>query len=88
MKFYQEVQKLLLGNIQAERQTGDLISLLSFVESRLKSDRHAHNIPENMIIAYKITICSIYSLLKQHTSPTCKVHFHVNRRKVALFSTK
>jgi hypothetical protein len=32
MKFYQVVQKLLV----ADRQTGDLISLLSFFESRLK----------------------------------------------------
>jgi len=31
MKFYQAVQKLLVG----DTQTGDLISLLSFLESRL-----------------------------------------------------
>jgi hypothetical protein len=34
MKIYQVVQKLLVG----DRQTGDLISLLSFLESRLKID--------------------------------------------------
>jgi hypothetical protein len=33
MKMYQAVQKLLVGG---HRQTGDLISLLSFLESRLK----------------------------------------------------
>jgi hypothetical protein len=32
MKFYQVVRKLLVG----DRQTGDLISLLSFFESTLK----------------------------------------------------
>jgi hypothetical protein len=31
MKIYQAVQKVLVG----DRQTGDLISLLSFLESRL-----------------------------------------------------
>jgi hypothetical protein len=34
MKIYQAVQKLLVGD--TDRQTGDLISLLSFLESRLK----------------------------------------------------
>jgi hypothetical protein len=34
MKIYQMVQKLLVGD--TNRQTGDLISLLSFLESRLK----------------------------------------------------
>jgi hypothetical protein len=33
MKIYQSVQKLLMGT---DRQTGDLISLLAFLESRLK----------------------------------------------------
>jgi hypothetical protein len=28
--------KLLLGDMQTDRQTGDLISLLSFLENRLK----------------------------------------------------
>jgi hypothetical protein len=38
MKFYQAVQKLLLGDTDRhmDRQTGDLISLLNFLESRLK----------------------------------------------------
>jgi hypothetical protein len=36
MKIYQAVQKLLVG----DRQTGDLISLLSFPESRLKLAVH------------------------------------------------
>jgi hypothetical protein len=36
MKIYQAVQRLLGGDIQTDRQTGDLISLLSFLESRLK----------------------------------------------------
>jgi hypothetical protein len=36
MKIYQAVQKLLVGGTQRDRQTGDLISLLSFLESRLK----------------------------------------------------
>jgi hypothetical protein len=34
MKIYKAVQKLLMG----DRQTGDLISLLSFLESRIKRD--------------------------------------------------
>jgi hypothetical protein len=33
MKIYQAVQNLLVG----DRQTGDLVSLLSFLESRLKT---------------------------------------------------
>jgi hypothetical protein len=36
MKIYQAVQKLLVGDIQTHTQTGDLISLLSFLESSLK----------------------------------------------------
>jgi hypothetical protein len=36
MKMYQSVQKLLLRDTQADRQIGDLISLLSFLESKLK----------------------------------------------------
>jgi hypothetical protein len=36
MKIYQAVQKLLLGGTQTDRETGDLISLLSFLESMLK----------------------------------------------------
>jgi hypothetical protein len=35
MKIYQAVQKLLEGDRHTHRQTGDLISLLSFLESRL-----------------------------------------------------
>jgi hypothetical protein len=34
MKIYQAVQKVLVG--ETDRQTGDLISLLSFLESGLK----------------------------------------------------
>jgi hypothetical protein len=41
MKIYQVVQKLLLGDTQTDRQTdtktGSLMSLLSFLERRLKS---------------------------------------------------
>jgi hypothetical protein len=37
MNIYQVVQKLIVGD--TERQTGDLTSLLSFLESRLKSGR-------------------------------------------------
>jgi hypothetical protein len=36
MKIHQAVQKLLMGDTQTE-QTGDLIRLLSFLESRLKN---------------------------------------------------
>jgi hypothetical protein len=36
MKIYQAFQKLLVGDTQTDRQTGDLISLLSFLEIRLK----------------------------------------------------
>jgi hypothetical protein len=37
MKIFQAVQKSLVGD---HRQTGDLISLLSFLESRLKIIHH------------------------------------------------
>jgi hypothetical protein len=39
MKIYQSVQKLLVGNTQRDTQTGDLISLLLFLESRLKNSK-------------------------------------------------
>jgi hypothetical protein len=42
MKIYQAVQKLLVGDLQTERQTGDLISLLSFLESRLKMEEQVY----------------------------------------------
>jgi hypothetical protein len=38
MKINQAVQKLLVGDRQTDIQTGDLISLVSFLESRLKLD--------------------------------------------------
>jgi hypothetical protein len=38
-KLKQAVQKLLHGGTQTERQTDDLISLLSFLESSLKTER-------------------------------------------------
>jgi hypothetical protein len=36
MKIYQAVQKLLVGDTYTHKRTGDLISLLSFLEYRLK----------------------------------------------------
>jgi hypothetical protein len=39
MKTYQAVQKLLVG----ETQTGDLIGLISFLESRLKGGHKGTN---------------------------------------------
>jgi hypothetical protein len=45
MKIYQAFQKLLVGD--RDRQTGDLISLLSFLEFKLKSyDRPQTHIPQ------------------------------------------
>jgi hypothetical protein len=38
LKIYQAVQKILVGDIERHTQTGDLISLLSFLESRIKID--------------------------------------------------
>jgi hypothetical protein len=41
MKIYQAVQKLLVErdrHAQTDRQTGDLIRLISFLERRLKTD--------------------------------------------------
>jgi hypothetical protein len=35
MKIYQLVQKLCMGDTQTDRETSHLISLLSFLESRL-----------------------------------------------------
>jgi hypothetical protein len=49
MKIYQAVQKLLVGDTQTDTdththtQTGDLISLLSFLKSRLKSIQNYDN---------------------------------------------
>jgi hypothetical protein len=42
MKIYQAVRKLLVGERQTHRQNGDLISLLSFLESRLKTCYKIH----------------------------------------------
>jgi hypothetical protein len=36
MKLYQLAEKLLVGDTQTDRQTGDLICLHSFLENRLK----------------------------------------------------
>jgi hypothetical protein len=44
MKIYQAVPKLLVG---ADRQTDDLISLLSFLESRLKRDHDSIHLPSS-----------------------------------------
>jgi hypothetical protein len=40
MKIYQAVQKSLLGDLHKHIKTGDLISLLSVLESRLKMKWH------------------------------------------------
>jgi hypothetical protein len=45
MKIYHAVHKLLVGGhtdewTETDRQTGDLISLLSFLESRLKIEHY------------------------------------------------
>jgi hypothetical protein len=37
MKIYQAVQTLLVGGGHRQTETGDLISLLSFLESKLKN---------------------------------------------------
>jgi hypothetical protein len=37
------VQKLLVGDTQTDRETGDLISLLSLLETRLKATKKAEN---------------------------------------------
>jgi hypothetical protein len=39
-KIYKAVQKLLVGDTQTDRQTGDLISLLSCLKSRLKKHKY------------------------------------------------
>jgi hypothetical protein len=39
MKIYNVVQKLLVGDTQTDKETGDFISLLSFLESRLKKQK-------------------------------------------------
>jgi hypothetical protein len=38
MKTCHAVQRLLVGDTETDRQTGDMISLLSFLEIRLKMD--------------------------------------------------
>jgi hypothetical protein len=42
MKIYQTVQKLLVEDIQTDTQAGDMISLLSFLEGRLKNSPTTH----------------------------------------------
>jgi hypothetical protein len=39
MKIYQSVERLLVGDTLTDRQTGDLINLLSCLESKLKSKK-------------------------------------------------
>jgi hypothetical protein len=39
IKIYQAVPKLLMADTQTDRETGDLISLILFLESRLKEER-------------------------------------------------
>jgi hypothetical protein len=44
MIFYRAVQKLLVEDTKTDTQIGDLISLLSLSESRLKMKGHAYEI--------------------------------------------
>jgi hypothetical protein len=58
--FYQAVQKLLVGEHQTDRRTGDLISLLSFLESRLKMLRLHRDIGN--ILCNRCLVHGIYSV--------------------------
>jgi hypothetical protein len=55
MKLYQSIQELLVGDTQSDRQTGYLISLLSFLESRLKGDSGSDNAKRKRLTDMKIT---------------------------------
>jgi hypothetical protein len=57
MKLYQSIQELLVGGggTQSDRQTGYLISLLSFLESRLKGDSGSDNTKRKRLTDMKIT---------------------------------
>jgi hypothetical protein len=50
MEIYQAVKKLLVG----DRQTGDLISLLSFLESRLKSMYYTQSTHQKFFLVQKV----------------------------------
>jgi hypothetical protein len=58
MKIYQAVQNLLVGghtDREKDRQTGDLISLISFIEIRLKT-RKLSNFPSPTLgLPYSLT---------------------------------
>jgi hypothetical protein len=64
-KIYQAVQNLLAGNTQTDsqhRQTGDLISLLSFLESRLKNTVWSLNVA--IFYHFKVNIGYTYLDIK------------------------
>jgi hypothetical protein len=58
MKIYQAVQKLLVGDTQTDRQTGDLINLLSFLESRLKMHKQLS------VMKLMIDTCKLYEFFR------------------------
>jgi hypothetical protein len=60
MKIYQAVQKLLVEDAQTERHTGDFISLLSFLEGRVKV--------KNIIFATGIQL----KVFRTHPSGVCE----------------
>jgi hypothetical protein len=60
MKIYQAVQKLLVEDAQTERQTGDFISLFSFLEGRVKV--------KNIIFATGIQL----KVFRTHPSSVCE----------------
>jgi hypothetical protein len=85
MKIHRSVQKLLVG--QTHRQAGDLISILSFLESRLKKKRekriHLFNInsvPVTRKFEGKRTLHYEYS--KVSSRHICISHAHTNVRPV------
>jgi hypothetical protein len=53
VKIYQAVQKVLAGDTQTDRQTGDLISLLSFLERRLTNIQLNTIVLKGLVTNYK-----------------------------------
>jgi hypothetical protein len=54
MKIYQAVQTLSVGDTQIDSQIGDLISLLSFLESRLKMNGFTPCLAARCLPRYKL----------------------------------
>jgi hypothetical protein len=64
MKIHQLVQKLLVGHTHTHTQAGDLISLLSFLESRLENHIYHYITPREMVICNSDGVTGDHTLLQ------------------------